>query len=183
MKRRAVVATGAALIALQLGLVVGYRMLRRSPAPRPFAVEDLGGAAVPPLPVENSAGMPRAFAAGRPALVHFWATWCAPCRTELPTLLELGRAMRERHGLEIIAVSVDDDWPTLQQFFGGDVPAEIVRSTEPGSQRRWGTDALPDTYLVDASGRLRARYRGARDWRSANARKELERALVPASSP
>ncbi len=101
---------------------------------------------------------------GRPVLLHFWATWCAPCRVELPKLLALGRELtKDGHG-SVLAVAVEDDWPAVRRFLGGTIPPEVVALKADVADRLYDVSTLPDTYLVDAAGHLRLRFRGARDW-------------------
>ncbi len=97
---------------------------------------------------------------GRPFVLHFWASWCAPCRRELPELLRADSARR------VLAVSLDTDWRSVRSFFGrGDVPQQVARERDRTLARTLGVGALPDTYLIDAQGCAHRRIRGARDWR------------------
>lgn len=102
-------------------------------------------------------------------IVHFWGTWCEPCVDELPGLLAFGRDLREL-GLEVVAIAVDDKWEDVQRFFGGSVPPEIVMATDKAVHKRFGVSTLPDSYLVDRTGKVVERYFGARDWRAPAAR-------------
>lgn len=110
---------------------------------------------------------------GRPVLLHFWATWCPPCREELPGLLGLA----ERGDVVVVAISLDDDWGAIERFFAGNVPSEVVRDPERALTSLYEVTALPDTYLVDAKGRALARFGGPRRWDSEAAGDELD-ALV-----
>jgi thiol-disulfide isomerase/thioredoxin len=103
---------------------------------------------------------------GRPVLVHFWATWCQPCRKELPELLALART---GDGLDLLAVSVDEDWELVREFFNQQVPRE-VRLAIGNQYKEFGGRILPDTYLVDRAGIVRAHLEGARPWGSSGAR-------------
>jgi len=107
----------------------------------------------------------------RPRLVHFWGTWCAPCRRELPSLLAFARGTP---GVELVAVAIDDEWASIERFFGGEIPPEVVIPADAATHRRYGASTLPDSYLVDRTGRLVERYHGARDWQSAAAREHLQ---------
>lgn len=104
-------------------------------------------------------------------LVHFWATWCPPCRKELPTLLEMARQNRGR--LDVWAVTTDREWSTVGRFFEGDLPSIVVRDPSGVGSRAYGVTSLPDSYLIDPQGRIRARFSGAQNW---NAR-EMDRIL------
>ena len=117
---------------------------------------------------------------GRVVLVHFWATWCPPCRQELPSLLETAGELRRDGRFEVLAVSVDDDWPKLRAFFPGAMPDAVVRMLTPAAQRKYGTSTLPDTYLVGPDGRLVERFVGAQDWRDVTLRAHLAGVIVGA---
>lgn len=107
---------------------------------------------------------------GKVVLLHFWATWCPPCREELPGLLKLGRDLSKDGRLQVLAVSVDTNWDSVRDFFGGAVPPEIVRDELGVATAAYDLSTLPDTYLLAADGSLRVRFSGARDWRSQHAR-------------
>jgi len=111
--------------------------------------------------------------AAGPRLVHFWATWCEPCRRELPGLLALARALE----LELVAIAVDDDWAEIGLFFDGAVPPEIVIEPAGEALRALGVSTLPDSYLVDRAARVIERYDGERDWRTAAAQAHLRARL------
>jgi len=132
---------------------------RSEPAPD-IVVEDRDGARIP-----LGARTPRF------QLVHFWATWCPPCRVELPALLEQGR--RHADQLTVWAVAVDPDWETVERFLARPATRPVVRDPG-GAARAYGVTVLPDTYLVDPGGRIVARFAGARNWRA----EEMDRLLA-----
>lgn len=149
------------LVLLQAALVGAYlavESVRVTPAP--FGVEALDEPA-PPLAVER-AGAPVAVPPG-PHLVHFWATWCAPCVVELPALL----AAAEAEGLPLLAVT-DEPWPAVAAFFDGDVPTAVVRDPRGDAAAVWRVSGLPDTFVV-VDGRVVGRMGGPRRWESPDA--------------
>jgi thiol-disulfide isomerase/thioredoxin len=107
---------------------------------------------------------------GRPLLLHFWATWCVPCRAELPGLLQLARQER---ALRVVAISLDDDWPLVRSFFPGGIPLEVARDPTRALIKAFEVSALPDTYLIASNGLPALRFGGARRWQSAAARTVL----------
>jgi len=180
MKRRMrIIVVVAALAGLQLAALLVYRVVEgsRSEEERAvrFAAERLRGAEAAPAfdaaRVDGTA-VRVSWPAARARIVHFWATWCEPCRQELPGLLALARELEGR-GVEMLAVAVDDEWDQVRDFFGGQPPPEVVIARDPSAHKRYGVSTLPDTYLIDRAGKLLERVHGARDWRSAAARDHL----------
>ena len=165
MKRSTRIAAiaGALVLAQALAVWLYLRIERGRRVEAPFTVATLPGSAAPPLIVERRDGSAFDVAqpAGRVRIVHFWATWCVPCRTELPELL---RRVREVPGIELVAVSVDDDWDVVRSYFPAGPPDEVVRSRDPEAHRRYGTQGLPDSYVLSSAGRLMERIAGAREW-------------------
>ena len=101
---------------------------------------------------------------GKVVVVNFWATWCPPCRDELPSLKRLHRALSSK-GLEILAVSVDEkveDVRWMQREF--DLDFTILRDNGYRVSRAWRTFKYPETYIIDREGRLHAFEEGPRDW-------------------
>lgn len=173
MSRRALIAV-AVLLALQAAAVAIYFRVQRGRSTKaaPFAVERLSGDdTAPALELDRADGSPLDLRVltGKARLVHFWATWCPPCREELPGLLAFARSGQ----IELLAVSVDQDWENIRRFFPGGIPPEVTKSRDRTVHTRYGVTTLPDTYLVSPSGRLVLRFGSARDWRSAAARRAL----------
>jgi thiol-disulfide isomerase/thioredoxin len=100
---------------------------------------------------------------GQWVLVSFWATWCAPCLEEMPTLERLYRDMAEE-GLEILAVHAGPGGDKVGAFLER-VPVSFpVLLDEDLSIGGWDVMALPTAVLVDPAGRRVYRAVGARDW-------------------
>ncbi len=119
-----------------------------------FAAQDLQG-----RPVRFSAHR------GKVVLLNFWATWCPPCRKEMPAMERLHRAYRER-GLVVLAVSEDTVPPEEVKRFaallGLTFPVWYDRSGEAGRQYR--IPGVPTSYLVTHDGQLAWRVLGEYDW-------------------
>jgi thiol-disulfide isomerase/thioredoxin len=141
----------------------------------------------------DQAGKPftLAEARGQVVFVNFWATWCPPCRDEMPSMLQLGRELAARHPgkFRMVAVSVDDGWPEVLKFFDGKLPAgvEMLRDPDQAVTKDYYCSArggcpesfkFPETYVVDPSGKLVSYVIGPRDWNDPAARAFLER-LIP----
>lgn len=104
--------------------------------------------------------------------LNFWGTFCPPCIEELPSLLAMARA-QEEHGVIVLAVSYDDSWETIDQFFkeftSESIPSNfvVVRDPERTESRdlksTFGTRKIPESYLI-SNGATVARFVNARDW-------------------
>ncbi len=172
---------GLAILVLIQGALVGlYFHKRKHSEPKPFASESLSAREAPTLSFAHDNGVPGTLAElrGKVVLVHFWATWCEPCRVELPGLLERANQLTRDKSFTFIAVAIDDDWNAIRQFFGGNIPANVVLPSKADVHRQFGASTLPDSYLVDASGKVVERYAGARDWTEARAASHLARAIA-----
>ena len=119
--------------------------------------------------------------AGRPAplgerlepvtLVHFWATWCPPCLTEIPALLRLREEFSQPGAAAVVLVAVNDS-PDKVKTFLGDAAAEALFDPNWEVARRYGTQLLPETYLL-VDGRVAEKFTGATDWDDPRVRERL----------
>jgi thiol-disulfide isomerase/thioredoxin len=113
-------------------------------------------------------------------VVNFWATWCAPCRTEMPTLARLQAAYPGR--VRIVPISMDDakDRGKARAFIAGYPPLPFYQ--DPGSKLVFAlnppTEGLPTTVLYDAGGRERARLEGGADWSGPDAHAVIQALLA-----
>jgi len=163
MTRRARIAvTIAALAGVQLAAIGIYLAVQRSREGSAGFVSDPVARAEQAPPIAGTRSDGSQVALGWPApharIVHFWGTWCPPCVTELPGLLAFARAMRP-HGVEVVAIAVDDTWKDIAAFFGGAaIPPEVIVETDRAAHQRLGVSTLPDSFLVDRSGNVVERY-------------------------
>jgi peroxiredoxin len=115
---------------------------------------------------------------GKAVLVNFWATWCAPCREEMPSIEALREAM---HGkpFVVLAVNVGESARVARGFAGTmalGFPLLLDRDTKV--TKAWSARILPASFVVGPDGRIRYSYFGALDWASADVRSAIMR-LVP----
>ncbi len=101
---------------------------------------------------------------GRPVIVNFWATWCPPCRAELPAMNRAWRIL-EKEGVAMVAINVGEDADTVFTFTG-DYPIDfpVLLDEEGVVVKEWGVRALPTTYVVDGAGHIVYRAVGGREW-------------------
>ena len=109
---------------------------------------------------------------GGAVLIVFWATWCPPCREELPGLRALAKSPPSR--MAILTFGEDEDETPVREFFGGAPPLELGyrRDIERRAANAFGVDVLPAAFLI-VDGRLVARFSGPRDWNSREMRRLL----------
>ncbi|HEX4154577.1 MAG TPA: TlpA disulfide reductase family protein [Acidobacteriaceae bacterium] len=101
---------------------------------------------------------------GRVVLLNFWASWCAPCLEELPSLEQLQRDLPQ---VEIVAISTDEDAAAYRQFLTEhSVSLLTVRDAAQQSNALYGTFRFPETYVIDKSGIIRRKFIGPQDWTS-----------------
>ena len=109
---------------------------------------------------------------GRVVLLNFWATWCAPCVEEMPSLLVLHH---DRPDLAILAVSVDEDPEAYSRFLvRHHVDLTTVRDPEQKAARLFHTEGWPETYIIDRQGVIRRKVVGPQDWNSPEIRAYLK---------
>lgn len=110
--------------------------------------------------------VPLASFKGKPVLVNLWATWCAPCVAEMPTLDRAAAALGER--LTVLAVNQGDDASKVRAFLAGKPLAHARPVLDAQMAVSLGLNAnLPTTILYDAAGHELWRVTGGRDWSSA----------------
>jgi cytochrome c biogenesis protein CcmG/thiol:disulfide interchange protein DsbE len=131
-----------------------------SPVPSPSPSVDTGfmiGEAAPPLVVPGLGGatIDLAELRGSPVWVNFMATWCPPCRDELP-LMTAYAAEHEEDGLVVLAIDVREDAALVQAFMDEvGVTFPVGLDGDGAAQAEWGALALPVHYWIDASGIIR----------------------------
>jgi thiol-disulfide isomerase/thioredoxin len=98
--------------------------------------------------------------AGKVVILDFWATWCAPCKAEIPGFIELQKKFGEK-GLVIVGVSLDEQGPAVvkpfMQKFGVNYP--IVMGDEKMAQD-WGIAVIPTTFIIDKNGNIAVKHIG-----------------------
>jgi DsbE subfamily thiol:disulfide oxidoreductase len=114
---------------------------------------------------------------GKVVLLNFWASWCAPCRVEMPDMERLYREMKGK-GFEILAVNVKDkraDALALVKQLKLTFPIALDPEGEVGLL--YGAWGMPATYLIDRKGVVLARLWGPADWYTPKARKLIQSLL------
>lgn len=118
---------------------------------------------------------------GRVAVVNLWATWCAPCKIEMPTLAALAAHYQGRDDVAVVTISMDVDKavPEARAFIADHPP--LTYYADPRFQLPFefpGKGAMPQTILLDREGRVRAVLTGEADWASAEAKALVDALLA-----
>lgn len=139
---------------------------------------DKGASSALDLTLEDRTGQIRHLSSyrGRVVLLNFWASWCPPCLKEMPDLEGLTREM-EGLPFSMVALSADENWGAIDQVLGSQkLHMEVYR--DPTGQvkqhRRYGTEKLPETYVIDKEGQVRLRFISVQPWRDDELREYLE---------
>jgi thiol-disulfide isomerase/thioredoxin len=193
----AILAAAVVVVLFLYDAMVGGRpkveRLRQSAA-QAFGID---GASAPAPPIELAAldGSRLSLAAlrGQVVFVNFWATWCPPCREEMPSMVRLGEELASRHPgkFRMIAVSVDEGWDPIKEYFAappfGRPPGvlTVALDADQAVTKAYYCTArgvcpdlkFPETYIIDKTGNLVGYVVGPRDWSHPAAREYLEQLI------
>jgi thiol-disulfide isomerase/thioredoxin len=120
---------------------------------------------------------------GQVVLVNFWATWCVPCREEMPSMQTLYDSLADR-GFRIAAISIDEGGPEDVVAFAQQLGLtfDILHDRSGTVERLYQTTGVPESFLLDRRGILVKRVIGAHDWSSPANRSTVERLLAQPES-
>ncbi len=103
---------------------------------------------------------------GKTVIINFWATWCPPCRAELPSMNRAWKKVKDDN-IEILAINVGEDEDTIFSFLGDNPIDFTVLLDETGDMiKTWPVRGLPTTFVLDSEGRLAYQAIGGREWDS-----------------
>jgi cytochrome c biogenesis protein CcmG/thiol:disulfide interchange protein DsbE len=156
LRLSAVLATALLAGCLFVGCSYGVRAAEpvkpekdRKPAPD-FALKDTDGKTVKLSDYK-----------GKVVLLDFWATWCGPCKIEIPWFMDFERKFKDR-SFSVLGVAMDDEgWEAVKPFLQNlSVNYRVVMGNDFTAQSYGGVDALPTTFLIDREGRVAAVHVG-----------------------
>ncbi|MDR2435463.1 MAG: redoxin domain-containing protein [Treponema sp.] len=116
------------------------------------------------LPLTNGTNLTLSELKGKAVFLNFWATWCGPCRMEMPSMEKVYQGLKDR-GFEILAVNVGEQTKQVSDFMRENklnFPAALDENGIIGSY--YGVQAIPTTYILDRRGLIISRVVGAIDW-------------------
>jgi thiol-disulfide isomerase/thioredoxin len=104
-------------------------------------------------------------------LLNFWASWCTPCQTEFPSLVNLSKKYASDTRLKIVAVSIDRDVPAAANFLGTGpqpAPSNFIALSDPDGRvaAEYGTKKIPETYIIGADHKLLSKVISEQNWTS-----------------
>jgi cytochrome c biogenesis protein CcmG/thiol:disulfide interchange protein DsbE len=154
---------------LTLGLILLFSLATaRAVEPPPGQFLKLDGRSAPVLQLADMDGntVNLAQLKGRWVLVHFWASWCGPCRREMPTLSQVSKTFPADR-LTVLLVNTSETDDEVFSFLAS-VSPELGTLMDRDGQvtERWQPRGLPSTFFVDPQGRLQFLALGGRDWAS-----------------
>jgi thiol-disulfide isomerase/thioredoxin len=115
---------------------------------------------------------------GRVVVVNFWATWCVPCRDELPSLQKL-RAMMQGKPFEVITVNYGEFPAKIEPYVTQqEIALPVLLDTQKEIAKDWKVGGLPMTFVIDAKGRARYWVFGERDWSRGESLKLVEKLIA-----
>lgn len=101
---------------------------------------------------------------GRWVFLHFWASWCGPCRREMPIIEKLGKQLADKP-IDIVLINTAEDEDTIFSFLGGVAPSLHSYMDRKGElTEQWAPRGLPTTFFIDPRGNRRYLALGGRPW-------------------
>ena len=170
-----VVAVSVLLLGLSL-IIVQVRGGKAAPEVRPEVGYMAPDFALPSL--DGNTVRLSDFRGKKAIFLNFWATWCPPCRLEMPTMEKAYQEYKSQ-GLEILAVSVDAGQKSVVKNFLQEFKLTFPALLDPDMEvlRLYRMFSLPATFLIDKQGIIRHRELGYSDWTDPESRKKLEEIL------
>jgi cytochrome c biogenesis protein CcmG, thiol:disulfide interchange protein DsbE len=133
------------------------------------------------LPTDGGGQLSLSDLRGKVVFLNFWATFCVPCREEMPSMERLARKYKDRD-LVMVAISQDEDLPPMRRFLGQVMPDGALTMLIPldkdgAVKQAYGTQLLPETYIIDREGKIVARFVNKYDWERDEVDRFIDRLL------
>jgi peroxiredoxin len=118
---------------------------------------------------------------GKVIFLNFWASFCEPCKREMPSMERLVRQYQDQ-GLEMLAISLDPQQEDMERFMSEFLPGQrsamtVLWDPSGDSSQTYGTELIPETYIIDRQGHIVARFVNEYDWTRPEAKQMIEALL------
>ncbi|MCL2833701.1 MAG: redoxin domain-containing protein [Treponema sp.] len=151
----------------------GLTLFKQKVTPVDFALQ----AAVSNVPQTLAKPISLGGLKGKVVFLNFWATWCGPCRMEMPSIQALYDRYRDS-GLEILAVNAGESRPEVQAFLDANkITFPVLLDTDNRVNMAYGVQAIPTSYLIDRDGMIIMRLTGSIDWNTPQIQVAIESIL------
>jgi len=145
----------------------------------PVDAEKSVNSKAPDFSLKDAYGKPLSLSSlkGKVVLVNFWATWCPPCKAEMPSMNRLYNEIRSR-GFEIVAISTDNSISPVKDFLAKNrIDFPVLFDETKSVTRQYHVFSMPTTFLIDRGGMIVEKFYGEEDWTDPVIRKKIERLL------
>lgn len=133
---------------------MGLSQIKGAPALIDFEVKDLKGQSVKLSSFK-----------GKVVLLNFWATWCPPCRQEMPSLEKLYQSMRGNQDFVIVTVDLQEEASVVKEFLSKNAyHFPVFLDATGAASGPYSVEAIPTTYVIDRAGRVIGGVQGAHEW-------------------
>lgn len=164
------------LLVTEVSLVLSLSTALYAAPPSPWEIEGLKGKKAPDLILRDINNRPFNLSSlrGRVVILNFWATWCPPCRAEMPSLNNLYRELRNR-GLEVVAVSADRSDSAVRDYVSRNkLDFTVLIDPDNRVSREFKVFSIPTTFLIDRNGIIIERFLGEEDWTSPEIKRKIK---------
>lgn len=162
----------------KLLIVLSFFVLSGQTLPNPLNAERLTGSRAPDFALRDLNGNYVSVSAqrGKAVVLNFWATWCPPCRDEMPSLNSLHNRFKDR-GLVVLGVAAGSSGTEVRNFIKKSPLDYTVLLEGMEASRLYNVYSIPTTFLIDKKGFIRERLAGEVDWTSPEAIRKIEELL------
>jgi peroxiredoxin len=137
-----------------------------SAAVAPWEIDEIMGKEAPKFTLRKLSDVKVSLSSfkGKVILINFWATWCRPCKVEMPVLNKLFHKLKDR-GFTVLGVSIDRSKKPVQKFLDK-IPLDfpILLDSDIDVSRKYKVTRYPTTFIIDREGILREKFFGGKDW-------------------
>jgi peroxiredoxin len=131
----------------------GLPLLKDNRQPRDFTLKTLDGRSLTLSQLK-----------GKVVFLNFWATWCPPCRAEMPSMEALYQQFKDA-GLEVVAVDLQESVAEVKAFIADNkLTFPVALDTSGNVGNNYNTQSIPATYIIDRDGKILAQAVGSRNW-------------------